>query len=52
MCIEAVVWNLLHLGESWRCRKDLERLLYVAVVALCRDNVATEVPVRVAMELG
>ena len=29
MCIEAVVWNLLHLGESSRCIKGLERLLHV-----------------------
>ena len=28
MCIEAVVWNLLHLGESWKCKKCLERLLH------------------------
>ena len=27
MCIEAVVWNLQKLGENWRCRKSLERLL-------------------------
>ena len=26
--IEAVAWNLLHLGESWRCRKGPERLLH------------------------
>ena len=29
MCIEAVVWNLLKLGESWRCKKGPERLLPV-----------------------
>ena len=29
MCVEAVVWNLLHLGESWRCKKGPERLLHV-----------------------
>ena len=30
MCIEAVVWNLLQLGESWRCIKGLERLMLVS----------------------
>ena len=29
MCIKAVVGKLLHLGESWRCRKGPERLLHV-----------------------
>ena len=52
MCIEAVVWNLLHLGESWRCKKGLERLLHIgrfgsrhrfslsrqSFLVLCRDS--------------
>ena len=81
MCIEVVVWNSLHLGESWRRRKGLERprkaserwQVWVAtevfsvatklssfvlrqdlvleecswaaaMVALCHDNVTTDVP--------
>ena len=27
MCIEVVVWNILHLGESWGCRKGAGGLL-------------------------
>ena len=52
MCIEAVVWNSLQLGEIWRCRKGLERLLHVgrfglrqrfslswqSFLVLCRDS--------------
>ena len=52
MCIEAIVWNLLHLGESRRCKKGLERLLHVSsfgsrqrfslsrqsFLVLCHDN--------------
>ena len=52
MCIKVVVWNLLHLRESWRCRKGPERLLHVgrfgsrqrfslsrqSFLVLCRDS--------------
>ena len=29
MCIEAIVWNILQLRESWRCRKGPKRSLLV-----------------------
>ena len=45
MCIEAIVSNLLQLGESWRCRKGPKRLLHIGrfrsrqrFMVLCRDS--------------
>ena len=52
MCIDTVVSKLLHMGECWRWRKGLERLLQVgrfssqhgfslsrqSFLVLCRDN--------------
>ena len=34
MCIKAVVWSLLPLGESWKCRKIPEILLHAGQFGL------------------